>query len=190
MKFEKEIESLKNFNQTLEQLQSFNFWKRFPANSGINITFENKAEGGTIGSKIIGPDDEAISAYILKYRLFIQDKDDISLRNMDKLYSELQLEKKYYDQYKNYRQRINDILDRPSNVEINKHRVTIREIHNMFIYGYWAHMDQSDLNRKRFLGVKNNPVLYPIFTNDFNVTLIRIMNELVQIKFLNENVIK
>ena len=60
----------------------------------------------------------------------------------------------------------------------------------MFIFGAWAHLNENDLNRKRYLAIKDNKVIYPIFANDFNVTLIKIMNELVQIKFLNQEIIK
>ena len=61
---------------------------------------------------------------------------------------------------------------------------------DMFIYGAWTHLKENDKNRKNYLAIKDNKVIYPIFANDFNVTLIKIMNELVKIKFLNEEVIK
>jgi hypothetical protein len=100
------------------------------------------------------------------------------------------LDKEYYEKFKSYRQSINDILDKPSIVQLNKHVVSIREIHDMFIYGVWAHLDEKDRNRKNYLSIKDNPVIYPMFANDFNVTLVKIMNELVQIKLLNEEVIR
>ncbi len=184
------VEKLKSFNETVDQLQGYSFWKSFPSKSGINITWDYTESGVKVNSKVFGPEDESIGAFILKYRLFIQNKDDISLRNIDKIYSEMDLDKEYYEKFKSYRQSINDILDKPSNVQLNKHIVSIREIHDMFIYGAWAHLSGNDLNRKRYLGIKDNPVIYPIFANDFNVTLVKIMNELVNIKFLNDSVIK
>jgi len=190
MRFNREIEILGYFNQNVEQLQDFNFWKNFPSKSGINITFDYTNKGTEIDSKILGPDDETISAFILKYRLFIQNKDDISLRNLEKLFLYLPIESNYKERYIVLKQRINSILDEESNVQIKKHRVTIREIHDMFIFGAWAHLNENDLNRKRYLAIKDNKVIYPIFANDFNVTLIKIMNELVQIKFLNQEIIK
>jgi len=181
---------LRSFNETVDQLQGFSFWKSFPSKSGINITWDYTESGVKVNSKIFGPDDESISAFILKYRLFIQNKDDISLGNMDRIYSKMNLDKEYYDKFKSYRQSINDILDKPSNVQLNKHVVSIREIHDMFIYGVWVHRDEKDLNRKKYLSIKDNPVIYPMFANDFNVTLVMIMNELVNIKFLNDSIIK
>jgi hypothetical protein len=189
MKFEKEIKTLEYFNQNVEQLHGFNFWKNFPSKSGINIQWDFKEGNPKIKTEVSGPNEEAISAFILKYRMFIQDKDDISLRNLDKLYASFSIENDYYERFKASRQKINNILDEISNVTINKHKVTIREIHDMFIYGFWSHLSQNDLNRKRYLRIKDNPALLAIFTNDFNVTLIKVMNELVQIKFLNEEVI-
>ena len=190
MALSKEIELLKFFYQNVEQLQNFNFWKNFQSKSGFNITFDYKESETKINSVILGPNDEAISAFILKYRLFVQDKDDISLRNKDKHFSQLPIESVYKERFKEYRQKINDVLEEESNVQIKKHRVTLREIHDMFIYGVWAHLNVNDLNRKRFLKIKDDKVIYPMFANDFNVTLIRIMNFLVQIRFLNEEVIK
>ncbi|MCG6915208.1 hypothetical protein LJE86_14965 [bacterium BMS3Abin03] len=190
MIYSREIKILGYFNHNVEQLQGFNFWKNFPSDNGINITFDYSNKKIEVNSKIRGPDDETIIAFILKYRLFIQDKDDISLRNLEKLFLELPVEPNYKEKYKVLRQKINSILDEESNVQIKKHRVTIREIHDMFIYGAWAHLNENDLNRKRYLAIKDNRVIYPIFANDFNVTLIKIMNELVEIKFLNEEVIK
>lgn len=186
----KAVDKLNSFNETVDQLQGFSFWKSFPSKSGINITWDYTESGVRVNSKILGPDDEPISAFILKYRLFIQNKDDISLGNMDKIYSEIDLDKEYYEKFKSYRQSINDILDKPSNVQLNKHVVTIREIHAMFIYGVWTHLDEKDRNRKNYLSIKDNPIIYPMFANDFNVTLVKIMNELVQIKLLNEEVIR
>lgn len=190
MNFSKEIELLKYFNQTVDQLQNFSFWKSFPSKSGIHIIWDNTAEGVKVKSEVFGPDDESISAFILKYRLFIQNKDDISLGKMDKIYSEMNVSTEYYEKFKCHRQKVNDVLDKPSNVQIKEHIVTIREIHDMFIYGVWAHLSENDLNRKRYLSIKDNPVIYPMFANDFNVTLIKIMNELVNIRSLNESVIK
>lgn len=184
------ISILKSFNETVDQLQGFSFWKSFPSKSGINITWDYTESGVKVNSKIFGPEDESISAFILKYRLFIQNKDDISLRNIDKIYSEMDLDKEYYEKFKSYRESINDILDKPTNVRLNKHIVSIREIHDMFIYGVWAHLDEKDRHRKNYLSIKDNPVIYPMFANDFNVTLVKIMNELVNIKFLNDSVIK
>lgn len=186
----KAVDKLNSFNETVDQLQGFSFWKSFPSKSGINITWDYTESGVRVNSKILGPDDEPISAFILKYRLFIQNKDDISLGNMDKIYSEIDLDKEYYEKFKSYRQSINDILDKPSNVQLNKHVVTIREIQDMFIYGVWTHLDEKDRNRKNYLSIKDNPIIYPMFANDFNVTLVKIMNELVQIKLLNEEVIR
>lgn len=190
MNFENEIVVLKNFNQTVDTLQGFNFWKTFPDNSGISIEWDYTQDGVTVNSKVIGPNDEAISAFILKYRLFIQDKDEISLRNMDKLFSTLPIKNEYYFRFKSIRNKINENLDRPSNVTRNNHKVTMREIHDMFIYGVWAHLDDKDVNRKRYLSIKENPVIYPMFANDFNLILLNTMNELVQIKLLNEEVLE
>lgn len=190
MDFSKAIEVLKYFNQNVDQLQGFSFWKHFPSKSGINITWDYSNKEVSISSKLFGPDDESISAFVLKYRLFIQDKDDISLRNINKLYEKLLIEKIYCESFGTYRNNINNILDKPSNVQIKNHKVTIREIHDMFIYGVWAHLNENDLNRKNYLGIKDDPIVYTMFANDFNIALVRIMNELVQIKFLNEKVIK
>ena len=190
MELIKEINLLEYFNDNVDKLQGFNFWKNFPSDSGISITFDYSKEETEINSKILGPDDESISAFILKYRLFIQDKDDISLRNIEKLYSSLPIDKDYKARFYNFKSNINEILNGLSNVEIKQRKVTKKEIHDMFIYGVWAHLNKNDLNRKRFLAIKDNTVVYTIFANEFNILLIRVMNILVQIKFLNEEVIR
>lgn len=58
-----------------------------------------------ISSQLFGPNEEAISAFVLKYRLFIQDKDDISIKNMGDLYSELLLDNSYYEKYNSHKKR-------------------------------------------------------------------------------------
>ncbi len=127
MNFAQEIERLKSFNQTVDILQGFNFWKKFPKKSGVNIKLDYTKEIVEINSKIVGPDDEAISAFILKYRLFIQSKDDISLRKIDKLYSTLPIEKEYYEKFKDKRKSFNNNLDQPANVTMKNHTVTKRK---------------------------------------------------------------
>ena len=66
MKFEKEIKTLEYFNQNVEQLQGFNFWKNFPSKSGINIQWDFKEGNPKIKTEVSGPNEEAISAFILK----------------------------------------------------------------------------------------------------------------------------
>ena len=186
MKNNRLVEKLRYFNETVEQLRSFSFWADFPKDSGINIKWDKKTG---ITAVYRGPSDESLSAFILKYRLFIQDKDDISIKRMEKLYSRIGNDT-FYNKFKELKTSINVILDKPSMVKINQHIVTNREIHNMFLKGGWAHIKENNKERKFYLSIKDDPATYTIFKNDFNITILDVMNVLVRIKFLNEEVIK
>jgi hypothetical protein len=186
MKNNRLVEKLRYFNETVEQLRSFSFWADFPKDSGINIKWDKKTG---ITAVYRGPNDESLSAFILKYRLFIQDKDDISIKQMEKLYSTIGNDT-FYNKFKELKASINIILDKPSMVKINQHTVTMREIHNVFLKGGWAHIQENNRERKFYLSIRDDPAAYTIFKNDFNMTLLEVMNVLVRIKFLNEELLK
>lgn len=182
--FLQEIEEcLKAFNELVEEISKYKFFKKKRVCFIIFFGKPNK-------NKVIGPSKEDLSAFVLHYRKIIQDKDDISIKNMGIFYKQAPIEKIYYERYKLIIKNIDEIFSKPTNITTDNHTYTIREIHNMFIQGNLAHIQRNHYNRKLYLEITKDPVKETIFKTDLVITLLKIMRQLIAIKKLNEEVLE
>jgi len=76
----------------------------------------------------IGPDEDSISAAMLTLRMFIQKSDVISFKNMEDLYSRLNISKNLKDEFKSLISELNDYLDRYSPLTINSHEMRFEKL--------------------------------------------------------------
>ncbi|GAX39037.1 ribbon-helix-helix domain-containing protein [Nodularia sp. NIES-3585] len=74
-----DLEKLQLFNRKAERLEQYQLWKLLENNQPTS-----KVSGGTISNNF--PDDEFIEAPLITLRLFMQDNDYISMRNISKVY--------------------------------------------------------------------------------------------------------
>jgi hypothetical protein len=52
------IDRLRTFNEVVDILQEYKFWKVFPKKSGFHISWDHTNERAIINSKVLGPDEE------------------------------------------------------------------------------------------------------------------------------------
>ncbi|MCA2810298.1 MULTISPECIES: hypothetical protein [unclassified Microcystis] len=131
-----------------------------------------------------------ISAAMLTLRMFIQKSDVISFKNMEDLYSRLNISKNLKDEFKSLISELNDYLDRYSPLTINSHemrfeklstsepnpdQLTNRELMDIYLYGDYAHLDSS--KRVRFERIAQNNLFAPMGNHVF----VTIVNKLVEI---------
>ncbi len=55
----------------------------FGSVTGVTFSWE---EGGSLEAKVKGPDDEAVRAFALTFRMFFRDRDGVSFREMAEIY--------------------------------------------------------------------------------------------------------
>lgn len=166
-------EILEAFNEKAETLQEFE--RLLEALNKTKVGFK-KAANFHHGEAILeGPDKESIHAGILNIRFFMQDNEEISIRNLSKVYERLPDSKK--NEFNSVRQSLNTFLDSssplsksisptaklPDNInDINNDIFTIidfikssevvfytnREVFEAFIYGDLSHLTKREEYKK------------------------------------------
>lgn len=101
--------ALRLFNEKAEKLARLNFMAKLThPNAGVTISFNNPKEGGaTVTQERRGPDEEAIDAFVLTFRYFIQDNEQTSFRNMEQHYLAAPLDPALQKQFVDLRSEIN-----------------------------------------------------------------------------------
>jgi hypothetical protein len=76
------IDGLNLFNEKAERLDKLSFVKTmFETKTGVSLSGEAKEDGTfEINSERSGPDEEAVDAFVLTFRFFIQDNEKVPLQ--------------------------------------------------------------------------------------------------------------
>ena len=86
-----------------------------------------------------GPDEEAIDAFVLTLRFFIQNNEPTSIANIENLFAALPLEQARVEAVRGSRRVINEYLDKSSHTVLKGRKLSNREIFEVFLWGGLAH---------------------------------------------------
>ena len=170
------IEKLKLFNRKAKRLEESNFWQWFGDNKlqlnynwGVSHSFQS-------------PEQESLEAFLLTFRLFQQNNDYISIKNIKKVYHAIDIPEEYKNQFSQIRNYLNQYLNKPSPIQ----GYSNKEILKSFIYGELAHFtqreDYENLHISEFGGLYSDFQFIDIVINNTGFIL--------RIKHLNEKVIE
>ena len=173
------------FNDKVNKLHKLSFKSELP-NSGFSISF-NESSG--VKSERRGPSEEAIDAFVLTFRFFIQNNEACSLRKLSEYYTAAKIKSECKEKYEKIRNGINVFLDGSLaiKISINGEVLTCRKIIDAFIYGHLAHSNNPE-NVERYQAIKVSPA-YPAIENEFVYILALILGELISIMELNNEVL-
>lgn len=150
-----DLEKLQLFNRKAERLEQYQLWKYLESNQP---SFQ--VSGGQITNNL--PDYEIIEAPLITLRLFMQDNDYISIRNISKIYLNNpaisdELKKAFAESRSNFNHFIDapSLFSRSSLIWINKRErhtttYTRREILETLLYGEIAHFTQMEDYQKLY----------------------------------------
>jgi len=186
LEYQKCIEGLRLFNEKAKKLRNCEFTK---------TVFEKKT-GYTISSsgdhppivKRSGPNEEAIDAFVLTLRFFIQDNEKSSFGNIAKAYDCLPISQKEKEELKDIRKKLNNYLDSDSMFRFNNEVFTHRNILDIFIYGGLSHANED--KKEIFDKWMSWTPLSVITTDELVYVLAEIMRVIIWIQNLNEKVLK
>ena len=151
------VKTLELFNEKADQLLSSEFFKQ--ASVGGSIVEFNRESGWD--SIHVGPDDESTRALVLTLRLFMQDRDGISVRKMAGLYSSLPVSAVVKQEFAAHRSQLNAFLDSESHLAIAEERLlSYRDILLIFVYGEYAHVNAR--HRQAYEDLRTTP-FFPLF---------------------------
>lgn len=127
---------LRVFNEKVEKLRRSQFLKA----EGFDLTLSGE-QGKEPKVEWRGPDETAIDAFVLTLRLFFQDKDGISVRQLAGIYAKATTDQK--QRFEKLREQLNDHLDGSPGFTVNHKPLTWRDILDVVLYGDLAHVDQD-----------------------------------------------
>lgn len=141
----------------------------------ITFSFESGQRGMTIEYR--GPDTESIEAFILTFRFFIQDRDGISIRSLEKVCNDPGVSDVWKDKFRQIRVALKTFLDEtppaPEKIPTN------HDIMNVFIYGHLAHEDPKW--KPQYDEWRSKPDKFFFFNHQFNKILAEVLR---MIRFL------
>lgn len=172
-------ETLRLFNEKVDRLLSLSFFAK-AMDSGAIVEFTRSAGWDSV---FVGPDEESVEALVLTLRLFIQDNESISLRNMRSLYAAHLPEALRID-FVDHCTRFNESLDSDSMLSIEEGRqLTHRDILEIFVYGAYAHTNPE---RRRIFQDLRATAFFPLFQQTLVATIVVFGRCLRSLRKINE----
>ena len=143
MKDSEIVNSLKLFNEKAEKLERLSFIEIISKyNRGFSIKIDKREDGlYDLIQERSGPLEEAIDAFVLTIRFFIQDNEVTSFRNITRLYECAPVDKKIKNDFIKIRTQLNEYLDSNSGmaITVNEDTLNHRKILDIIIYGGLSH---------------------------------------------------
>jgi len=180
------LEALELFNQKAEELKNSRFMK-FLLEQGSGLTVSQQKD---LSFKIEPkwPDWDAIKAFVLDFRFFIQDNERSSFANMAKTYDDLPISQQKKELFTNARRQLNQLLDLRCPIVINGQAPTYDQIMRIIIYGRLAHRDEK--KKATYDKWTSHPLSDPLLSNEFISILGHAMHIIAYVQGLNEQVIE
>jgi hypothetical protein len=175
------IDTLRLFEEKVEKLLALKFVNEIRQQSSGAIVEYRQGKGWD--AIFVGPSDETLDAVILTLRLFMQDNERISVRNIRRLYMESGLTAGLRDEFCTVAEHLNAQLDSPTSISIKEgEHLTFRDVLQIFIYGSHAHTTPRWHQLYRDL---KTTAFFPILQNDFVTTLAFMLRILHKMSLLN-----
>jgi hypothetical protein len=149
-----EIDLLRDFNDKVAILERTRFAKRFEDKlPEVFMTFEelevtHLGNGrlnffGKLKSWVADFDEEEITAFVLTYRILTQNNDRLSIARIGKIYESDWMPKEAASNFREARAYLNDFLDSAATMEFGPHRIAIRDVVDVVLYGGLAHSNEE-----------------------------------------------
>ena len=174
------------FNEKVEDLRRSRYFQSIiKESSGFNFSFES---GGKWSLTIKGPDDDAIKAFVLTFRFFIQDNERCSINNISKIYNaEPYIPNEIKTEFNSSRNIMKQFLESYSMLQINKEGVQYKKILDVFFYGGLAHANEQ--KKELFDKWMKISVVKGTFVSEFHLILGNIYSFLSLAENLNNKII-
>lgn len=180
-------EVLSLFIEKAEKLKLLNFTTFIVKKGGLNLKGRLQ-DSGDLYIEHDGSDDEAVDAFVLTFRFFIQDKDGISFRRLnDHVLNDPAVSDNWKLEFARVRSEINQFLDSPPDMRVvmnGQSSASRREILFTFIYGDLAHADLQ--KRQVFEDWRRDQETFQILSFEFQVTLVRMLDAISYMAYLSK----
>ncbi|MDA0256958.1 MAG: hypothetical protein O3C25_04355 [Chloroflexi bacterium] len=134
--------SLRLFNERAARLRGSRFLAEVEQATSVSATFKWEA-GGSLETSSTMPDREAVEAFALTFRLFLQNNERVSIRRIAEIYDQPWVGIDVAARFRRARTSLNEFLDEPTFIIFNNRRLTRRNVVDVFLYGDLAHTEKS-----------------------------------------------
>jgi hypothetical protein len=131
------------------------------------------------------PSDEQRDALLLTLRLFVQDKDQISIRRLSGLYSDPGISGVWKDEHREIRAKLNHRLQQTA-AEGRKGKITYWDVFRIFLYGKIAHDNPDNESRKLFEKWVTDPMEFEILHSTFHEVVIWMVTAIINISWTSK----
>jgi hypothetical protein len=129
------------FNEKADKLESLRFTQYIITQRQIGLTVSYR--DGQLSVETRWPAREAIDAFLLTYRFFVQDNEPTSLRRMAATYESLPQLAAHSASVAGMRANLNASLDQLASFLYKGRDVTRREVYEVFLWGGLAHANRE-----------------------------------------------
>jgi len=179
------VADLEAFNEKASVLLDSSFLERISrGESGITLNF-NTENGTTF--EFFGPQGESVSAVLFTLRMFIQDNDRISIKNIRKIYEREPLLHELLPTYEQIQDNLNAQLDKQGNTDFFGKKYTFREALETYLYATGHTNIQKSKELKNILEA---PLAGAMFKEMVNAAITLLAYCVKGIKDLNNNGLK
>ena len=167
------------FREKFEKLRRSSVWRALE--QGQCRVSLHAEQGGPSYVTIEGPSGEAVDAFVLTLRFFLQNNEPISIGNMSEMFADLPVPPEAKQRVGEFRESFNAFLGRPCGININGLHPTNGTVLNTFVYGGMAH---ANLEKKEiFDGWARNTVTFGMMSQAF---LLCLKNVLIFLSVLHD----
>jgi len=184
MEIQKAIKALKLFNEKAQELKDSKYFHIIRSQqTGFTISANSTGE---IYVLLKSPDIESTKSFVLTFRFFIQDNERCSIRNIAKIYGELNIPLDIKDKFKEARNTLHNFLSSNSLLKLNNEPIKYEQILDVFFYGGLAHANEK--KKEIFDRWMPDPIVSCILINEFNLILANIFNFILFTENLNNKI--
>ena len=177
-------EVLRLFNEKAERALSTRFVQGLMEKKKLACTIRYDADKG-LETEVDGPDQEEVEALVLTLRFFMQDRDGISVRSLERVYARAELRPDLEQQCRKARENLNRIWGERIPLRLNDQTITRWELLEVFVYGDLAHANPEKRRRLENWKAGLGP-MFKMLEFEFRTTLVGFLDVVAGIRSLNE----
>lgn len=151
------------------------------------VSLSLKRDGYVVTNpEVTVPNDVYIESLILSLRFFIQDNEDISIRNLYKIYNNHNIDQSFRNRFNEARNWLINYLDCKCIVKQEGLNLTRLQVFEYFVYGEYAHATKKE----EFDKLKYRNIFYGIYRYVFNEILIMYIKTIREIVNINQELLE
>lgn len=180
MSIERDIAVLQLYNQRAAELNDSSFLHHVRSSPATSFNFAIKP------FRVVShhqPSNEALKAFVLTFRLFIQDRDGLSFRAITKLLTNSAIESSLKQEIVEIRDEVYEYLGENSPFVIYGNPILRRELLQTWMYGEIAHVNQKERAVLRQWTLTDD--LRPLFQHEFETILIHLTQAVFWVRQVN-----